>query len=418
MFANQVTDCRAVVEKEIKMKRLIILSILSSVLLMCFTGCGNETGTGSESSAEATASESAEIETAASTEDNTESVTTEAATEQPTEAATDATDYNEAYSEIIEGFRSVITDGMGDETEILGDPSVLYDISGREAEYNLGYAIEDLSGDGIPELAIATINEKRDGIGYGDLVYAVYTCHDDTVSLAFEGSYRSSYHYKGDGTFFYRGSGGAMYSIFGSFTLQPDGKSLKCNDYYFTYEKDETFTEIGFYHNTTGVSDKKQSEELNITEDEFWGKCTSLETKPVEIALTPFVEEYAAKAPSQLFVEYNADTSFNEDSCDFYSVEQSEYATRIVFSTDGVLHDFKLLSLCMTDVDEEGNPEYSIDDIYSYGTLEAYRPLIVELVFYGDTPSYGVSYTDETGETRRLAVSMSGYDGSLELFEF
>lgn len=280
------------------MKKLIILSILSSLLLMCFTGCENKKETGSESSAEMTTSESSGNETTASTEDNTESVTTEQPTEPPTEPPAEPNDYNEAYSEIIEGFRSVITDGMDDETKILGDPYVLYDISGLEAEYNLGYAIEDLSGDGIPELAIATINEKRDGIGYGDLVYAVYTCHNDTVSLAFEGAYRSSYHYKGDGTFFYRGSSGAMYSIFGSFTLQPDGKSLKCNDYYFTYEKDETFTEIGFYHNTKGISDKEQSEELDITEDEFWGKCTSLETKPVEIALTPFVEVYSEKEPS------------------------------------------------------------------------------------------------------------------------
>ena len=117
-------------------------------------------------------------------------------------------------------------------------------------------------------------------------------------------------------------------------------------------------------------------------------------------------------------MEYQSVASFNEDSCDFYSVEQSEYSTMIVFTTDGVLQDLKLLSLFMNDVDEEGNPEYSIDEIYSYGTLESYRPLMVELTFYGDMPSYGVSYTDENGETRFFAVSVSGYDGSLELLEF
>ncbi|MBQ7046617.1 MAG: hypothetical protein IJN85_02595, partial [Oscillospiraceae bacterium] len=104
--------------------------------------------------------------------------------------------------------------------------------------------------------------------------------------------------------------------------------------------------------------------------------------------------------------------------CDFYSIDHSEYATSIAFSTDGTLYDFKLLSLSMNDVDEEGNPEYSIEEISSYDRLESYRPLIVELTFYGDTPSYGVSYTDESGQTRYFAVSMSGYDGSLELLEF
>ena len=399
------------------MKKMVVYSVLFAMLL-AMTGCGNEKKTESSSATKAATAEHTEhteVETTASTKTESKA---ETSTEVPTEAPTEAIDYHEAYSEIIEGFRSVITDGLGDETEILGDPSVLYDLSGREAEYNLGYAIEDLSGDGIPELAIATINEERDGVSYGDLVYAVYTCYEGTVSLAFEGSYRNSYHYKGDGKFFYRGSGGAMYAIFGSFTLQPDGKNLKCNDYYFTYEKDETFTEIGFYHNTAGVSDKAQSEELNIPEDEFWEKCTDLETEAVGLALTPFVEEYAAKEPSQLFVEYQSVASFNEDSCDFYSVEQSEYSTMIVFTTDGVLQDLKLLSLFMNDVDEAGNPEYTIDEIYSYGTLESYRPLIVELTFYGDMPSYGVSYTDENGETRCFAVSVSGYDGSLELLEF
>ena len=160
--------------------------------------------------------------------------------------------------------------------------------------------------------------------------------------------------------------------------------------------------------------DEEMLDKLHVLAD-YEGRSANSQ---ILILIRDAIENYEEKESPQLFVEYTDDTPFTKESCDFYSVEQSEYATRIVFSTDGVLHDFKLLSLCMTDVDEEGNPEYSIDDIYSYGTLEAYRPLIVELVFYGDTPSYGVSYTDETGETRRLAVSMSGYDGSLALFEF
>ncbi|MBQ4535158.1 MAG: hypothetical protein IJA18_08150, partial [Ruminococcus sp.] len=82
------------------------------------------------------------------------------------------------------------------------------------------------------------------------------------------------------------------------------------------------------------------------------------------------------------------------------------------------LQDFKLLSLFMEDVSDDGKVSYSVSDIYSYGTLTFDAPLLVELTFYGDTPSYGVSYTDETGETKRFSISMSGYDGSLELLEF
>lgn len=393
------------------MKKLILLSVMFSLLLTTVTGCGNEKETESTSSDAITTAEHTETEVTAFTE-------TESSVKTSTETSTVAIDYYEVYSEIIESFRTAIKEGVTDETDILGDPTILNELAYFQDQQYLGYAIEDISGDNIPELLIGGINMHKDGIGYGDQIFVAYTCVGDEMVMSFEGAYRSSYHYKGDGKFFYRGSGGAMYAIFGSFTLQPDGKSLKCNDYYFTYEKDETFTEIGFYHNTAGVSDKAQSEELNITEDEFWEKCTDLETEAVELALTPFVEEYAAKEPSQLFVEYQSVASFNEDSCDFYSVDTSGYETRIVFSTDGVLQDLKLLSLFMNDVDEEGNPEYSIDEIYSYGTLESYRPLMVELTFYGDMPSYGVSYTDENGKTRCFAVSVSGYDGSLELLEF
>lgn len=411
-------------ERKVYMKRKIIFSFLLSMMLTAAVSCGNENKSSKKDSSETSSSDSTETgtTTTAPAESTTEQTTTEApteiATEAPTEAPTEKTDYNKVYSDIISDFRNVITNGLQDDTEILGDPTVIYSLSGREAEYNLGYAIEDLSGDGIPELTIATIDEKRDGIGYGNLVYAVYTCHDDTVSLAFEGSYRNSYSYKGDGTFFYRGSSGAMYSIFGSFTLQPDGRKLSCNDYYFTYPKDDTYTEIGCYHNTLGIVDKEQSEELDITEDEFWEMNKSMDTESVEIALTPFVDEYENKASSKLFAEYIEDSTYNEDSCNYYSIDNSDSSTKIVFSTDGKLQDFKLLSLFMEDVSDDGKVSYSVSDIYSYGTLTFDAPLLVELTFYGDTPSYGVSYTDETGETKRFSISMSGYDGSLELLEF
>ena len=401
-----------------RFKRLIIM-MFCGLLLTTVTGCKNEKE--DHSSTDTTSAPDTEIVTDVTTESTT--VTNEITTELPTEktietTTAEQTDYVEMYCEILEGFRSVIMDGYNPDIEILGDPAILYEINGREAEIDLGYAIEDISGDSIPELIIALINETKNGKYYGEQVCAVYTCSDAKVALSFEGAYRSSYQYKGDGTFFYRGSGGAIYSIFGTLNLQPNGKDVKWNDYYFTYEKDETFTEIGFYHNTLGISDKEQSEELDLTEDSFWEICSSMEKDFVKIELTPFVESFEERESSQLYVQYGVDAPFNEDSCDFYSVDNSEDATRIVFSTDGMLQDFKLLSLSMTDVDEQGNPEYSIDDIYSYGLLEDFRPLIVELTFYGDMPNYGVSYVDETGVKRFFAISMSGFDGSLELLEF
>ena len=40
------------------------------------------------------------------------------------------------------------------------------------------------------------------------------------------------------------------------------------------------------------------------------------------------------------------------------------------------------------------------------------------MVFYGDLPNIGFSYTDGDGKEQRFAVFVSGKDGSLELSGF
>ena len=91
-----------------------------------------------------------------------------------------------------------------------------------------------------------------------------------------------------DGRFFNIGSAGAAYTIFGTYTLSPDGTALVCQDYYVTYEKDESFTEIGFYHNTDGVWDPALSEELELSDDAFWALETELESQVRPMTFTPF----------------------------------------------------------------------------------------------------------------------------------
>ncbi len=395
--------------------------LLSVLLLTALSGCGKDKTDKEESidakessSVSDTAEDTKESKTESDEEKTTSAEKTQEKTEEPTEAV--VYDYDQIYNKTIEDFRTAIKEGVTDDTDILGDPTVLNELAYLQDQQYLGYAVTDISGDNIPELLIGGIDEYKDGIGYGDQIFVVYTCVGDEIVMSFEGAYRSSYQYAGGNCFFHQGSGGAMYSMFGKFSLLPNATEMEWSEYYFTHPKDETYQEIGLYFNTSGEMDVSASEEIDITDDEFWAKQTSMADDTEYIELTPFVEEDAA--PSQLFVEYQSDASFNEDSCDFYSVDKSGYETLIVFSTDGVLQDLKLLSLFMNDVDGEGNPEYTIDEIYSYGTLESYRPLMVELTFYGDMPNYGVSYTDETGETKYFAISVSGYDGALELLAF
>ena len=73
--------------------------------------------------------------------------------------------------------------------------------------------------------------------------------------------------------------------MFGEYVLSAEGK-LESKDYYFTYEKDEDFTEIGFYHNTAGDWDPKVSEELDVSEDEFWAISDALARNTAEMRHT------------------------------------------------------------------------------------------------------------------------------------
>lgn len=101
-----------------------------------------------------------------------------------------------------------------------------------------------------------------------------------------EGTARNSFILLKDGSFFNQGSAGSMQSIVGVYVLPPRGKALVCKDYYFTYEKDETFKEIMYYHNTSGKFDRAVSKK--ITKAEYNTACHTLSKQIKGIQLIPF----------------------------------------------------------------------------------------------------------------------------------
>ncbi len=201
--------------------------------------------------------------------------------------------YEDAYREVLDEFYTLI--GADENAEALlelgGGAGVLEAVrylDDGSALDRVGYAIEDLSGDGIPELVIGAVMETEGDTGTGSDIYAVYACPDGTAQCTFEGWARNRFFSMADGGFFNLGSAGAAYTIFGAYDLSPDGTELVCRDYYFTYEKDENFSEIGFYHNTDAVWDPAASEELIISEDDFWALEEDLESQVRPMTFTPF----------------------------------------------------------------------------------------------------------------------------------
>ncbi len=198
-------------------------------------------------------------------------------------------DYAEIYAPLIGEYYDFIVTGGTDEFIEDGFIGVREVMGYTEPETllgTLGFSITDLSGDGIPELMIVNDDEWLPSTQ----ILAVYSCVEGTPKLVFEGWARNRYHLMNDGRIYNEGSNGAAYSIFGIYELAEDGTKLLCSDYYFTYEKDETFTEIGIYHNTTGEWDKAVSEELRLMPEEFYNMQTDYLAETCKIEFTPFSE--------------------------------------------------------------------------------------------------------------------------------
>lgn len=166
------------------------------------------------------------------------------------------------YDDLIQRYRALVTDpdafpdasGAG-EQNFLATARSMRDGWGYNPADMIGYAIEDLSGDGIPELAVGPTRE------YGVYLFALYTLVDGVPQLVFvdEGG---SYAYLGDGFFdFYQYKSDTETGV-GTFFLSYDGRTMICDNFYFSlncdWGRDESEVEI--YHNTTGSWNTAESE--------------------------------------------------------------------------------------------------------------------------------------------------------------
>lgn len=330
---------------------------------------------------------------------------------QPSNAQNSEAD--QLYSELVERYYTLVSDPYGfvDIAEY-GEFGVIE--SARAMEGNaldgLGYIIEDLSGDGIPELVVGTLPE------YGGQINAVYTLVDGQPQFVFEGWYRSSYSYLGDGRFYYYGSSSASETGQGFFSLSKDGTTLNCEDFYFTHAAEEDYSDLKVYYNTTGRWDIVESQESDMSLEEF----QAYEPSYKDLPLTSFADHAAERGPEAPVQVHWAElwlqgiTDYEE-----FVADDGEYATDVLFTAKRTVTDFELMRLTIREIYEDGTVSYASEPIYSLNRLTPERPLVVRMTFPGDTPTYGISYVDESGDgmTHHLTVEVSGKDGTLLLRE-
>ena len=187
-------------------------------------------------------------------------------------------DYHAFYAPVIDDILDMINNGYDFEKDYTYPSTGITErvMYGEKEDLlkEIGFAIEDISGDGIPELIIGE-DSALDMTPDQNTIYDVYTCSDGQIVCALEGWARNSYSYLGNGRFYNMGSNGAMYAVFGTYHLTADGTELICEDCYFTYDKNNG-SEIGYYHNNTGVAEPEGSEELDVSDADFWNLYNDL----------------------------------------------------------------------------------------------------------------------------------------------
>lgn len=100
-----------------------------------------------------------------------------------------------------------------------------------------------------------------------------------------------------------------------------------------------------------------------------------------------------------------------------FVADEGEYAVPVLFTASRTVTNFELMRLTVSEVYDDGTVFYATSPIHFMECLTSDCPLVVYIVFPGDTPAYGISYVDESDVTHRFAIEISGEDGSILLRE-
>lgn len=233
-----------------------------------------------------------------------------------------------------------------------------------------GYTIRDINADGMPELIIGKIQERKNHSCFGSKIYAVYKQIQDRIYCILEGTNRNSFDILDNGTFFNLGSEGAAYTIFGSYAPYPTKKTLTCENFYFSHENDETFQVLFIITTHPENLTKKfqrsfQKRNLTLNSLNIKSGLNQFSLfrlpmlNPLKRTRIPFLHNGQKKI-------LDAGTPYTE-----FIADNSDLQVKIAFSSLIGVKDFKVLKLELINVDENGKPSFEAREIYMGSCAEA-----------------------------------------------
>lgn len=147
-------------------------------------------------------------------------------------------------------------------------------------------------------------------------------------------------------------------------------------------------------------------EEVDDGEGHLWGRLKSgvgwidlTHVRSEEIAAWPVSAAFAADCPPS-------------SACHAFWMEEGEWVSWIAFRAHELLTDVQLVEYDMTEADYA-----SLRTLHTLPAFTPDVPLLAGVVFYGDMTTYGLTFTDASGQQRCFAVSISGRNGMLVLEE-
>lgn len=331
-------------------------------------------------------------------------------------ALAEETDYEAIYAPILASVADLLsTDDPDSHVEgpgEMGIQEIRRGLSPEDALWNVGYAIQDLSGDGIPELILAQVETQEGMVSFGKRILAIYTCFGNSPSLLVEGWGRNRYYLLPDGSILNEGSSGAAYSCLGIFRLSTNGDLLEWLDFYFTDVQGE---EIVTYYNQAGIWDASY-EGNQLVDVDFWRLWEIMEADQEELTLTAFYY-YQTENPGSIVVPQWYSEGVLED-VEQVTLSDSAYSTKIALCAyNGAVTDLQLLSLELAEEAQEDSIAFRETAVKAIPTLEPGKPLVIQLEFGCAIPNFGIRYTDNSGITKTYSVMQSGMDGSLLMNE-
>ena len=165
---------------------------------------------------------------------------------------------------------------------------IAYGATPKERLNKIGYKIEDISGDGIPELIIGKID--NDNPDRGTRIVLMFTYVDGETKVVLRGWGRSRYYLRDDGFLYREGSSGARYSFSTIEEISEDGTTVKNREVFATYVRENGKTRFGNFHLIYDANGDYIVKEKDEDDESEWHTRSEKLSRTVNLNLIPMAD--------------------------------------------------------------------------------------------------------------------------------